>query len=294
MVKALEKELLGLVEAFTDEEGLNASVIPKLSFFKTTQPNITLPLVYEPCLCIIVQGEKDVVLGRDVYRYGAMEFLVASVHLPIVGTVTRASLAKPYFVIQIDIDIKQISELLLRMERPSIINSRSECGLFIGKVDNALKESVGRLAKLLYTPEDIPMLADNMLLEVYYRLLRSDYGAAIVQSALKGSPMQRISVAIEKLRRDYCLPVAVDDLAKLTGMSVSSFHAQFKSVTNMSPLQFQKTIRLMEARQFMVANNAGAETAAYRVGYESASQFSREYARMFGCPPGRDISRLRQ
>ncbi|BFM11390.1 AraC family transcriptional regulator [Simiduia litorea] len=294
MDKALEKKLLGLVDAFTDQEGLNASVIPNVSFFKTTHKNITLPLVYEPCLCIIVQGEKDVVLGKEIYRYGALEFLVASVHLPIVGTVTRASLEKPYFVIQIDIDFQKMSELIVRMERPATANTASECGLFIGKVDGALLESIYRLVALLQTPDDVPVLAEHRLLEIYYRLLRSDYRNAIVQAALKGSPMQRVSIAIEKLRRDFCLPVAVEDLAKLAGMSVSSFHAHFKAVTNMSPLQFQKTIRLMEARHFMVANNAGAESAAYRVGYESPSQFNREYARMFGSPPGRDMSRLRQ
>ncbi|MDN3639481.1 AraC family transcriptional regulator [Simiduia curdlanivorans] len=294
MASRLERELLGLVDLFTDQEGLNASVIPNVSFFKATHKNITLPLVYEPCLCIIVQGEKDVVLGKEIYRYGAMEFLVASVHLPIVGTVTRASLAKPYFVIQIDIDIQQMSELLVRMVRPATANRASECGLFIGKVDNAMLESVHRLVTLLQTPDDVPILAEHRLLEIYYRLLRSDYGNAIVQAALNGSSTQRVSIAIEKLRRDFCLPVAVEDLAKLAGMSVSSFHAHFKAVTNMSPLQFQKMIRLMEARQFMVANNAGAESAAYQVGYESPSQFSREYARMFGSPPGRDKSRLRQ
>lgn len=294
MSNKLEKELVGLIDNFTDHEGLNPSVIPNLSFYKMTHPNTTMPNVYEPCLCIIVQGRKDVLLGSDMYGYGAMEFLIASVNLPIIGTVTQASEQKPYFVIQIDVDIKQISELLICMERPAIANNKSECGLFIGKVDDTMGESVCRLVKLLQTPEDIPILAEHMLREIYYRMLRSDYGDAIVQTALKGSHMQRISIAIQKLRKDYSLPVTVDELAELVDMSVSSFHAHFKSVTNMSPLQFQKSIRLMEARSLMITNNVGAESTAYRVGYESPSQFSREYARMFGNPPGRDISQLRQ
>lgn len=293
MMETLGKELVSLVDQFTDAEGVNASAIPGLSFYKITNTNSTMPAVYEPSLCIIVQGRKDVLLGNNLYSYGALEFLIASVNLPIIGTVVKASKDNPYFVIQIDIDLKQISELLIRMESSSVANGKTESGLFIGKVDRAMGDSVLRLIRLLETPEDLPVLAEYRLREVHYRLLRSEYGEEITQIALKGSPMQRISMAIQKLRGDYHLPVTVNELAGLADMSTSSFHVHFKAVTSMSPLQFQKSVRLMEARNLMISKHMDAASTAYRVGYESPSQFSREYARMFGNPPGRDISQLR-
>ncbi|VUD67376.1 HTH-type transcriptional activator RhaS [Thalassocella blandensis] len=293
MSATVKHELLNLVNTFTSEDGLNTSAIPALSFYRFTYTDMSMPSIYTPSLCIIVQGRKDVWLGKRVYTYGAMEFLIASVNLPIVGTVTEASVAKPYFVIQIDIDIKQLSELLLCMERPTVAKNKSEQGLFIGTVEEAMGESVVRLLKLLHKPEEIPVLADAMLREIYFRMLQSEYGDAIAQIALKGSSMQRISIAIQKLKNDFHQAISVDELADLSDMSTSSFHAHFKSVTNMSPLQFQKSIRLMEARNLMVSKDVDAATTAYRVGYESPSQFSREYARMFGNPPGRDIERLK-
>ncbi|MEX0739976.1 MAG: AraC family transcriptional regulator [Pseudohongiella sp.] len=293
MADAIKSELVSLANRFTDTEGANTSAIPTLSFYRITQRNTMMPAVYEPSLCIIVQGRKDVLLGKDVYRYGAMEFLIATVNLPIIGTVVEASEARPYLVVKVDIDIKQIYDLLVHMETSAVASKRSDRGLFIGKVDAAMAESVCRLVKLLDTPDDIPILAEPMLREIHYRILRSDYGSAIAQIFLKGSPMQRISVAINKLRSDYHLPVTVDELARLADMSTSSFHAHFKSVTSMSPLQFQKSIRLVEARSLMAFAHMDAASTAYRVGYESASQFSREYTRMFGNPPGRDINRLR-
>lgn len=289
-----EKELLVLIDKFSRREGLNMSGIPNVSFFKSTVTDIPLPNVYNPSLCIIVQGSKEVLLGRGLYHYGPLEYLIASVDLPVIGRITEATQDQPYLVIKIDVDISQLSELLIHAERQTIANNRADCGLFIGKMDTALGESVLRLICLLETPEDIPVLSSQMLREIYYRMLRSEYGDTIAQIALKGSHMQRISIAIQKLKRDFHLPVTVEHLAELAGMSVSSFHAHFKSVTTMSPLQFQKSIRLMEARSLMITNDMNAASTAYRVGYESVSHFNREYARMFGNPPGRDINLLKE
>jgi AraC-like DNA-binding protein len=294
MNSTLQKCLVSLIDRFTNAEGLNVSPLPKVSFYKITHTKVQMPSVYEPSLCIIVQGEKHVLLGKDLFRYGALEFLIASVDLPIIGTVVKASKDKPYLVIQIDIDRKLLSELLILMEGFPAANSKAGCGLFIGKVDPQMGESVLRLIKLLETPEDIPILAEPILREIHYRILRCEYGEEIAQISLKGSPVQRIATAIKKLRDDFRHPVTVEELAQLVSMSTSTFHAHFKSVTNMSPLQFQKSIRLLEARNLMISSQLDAASAAYRVGYESPSQFNREYARMFGSPPGRDASRLRQ
>lgn len=289
----LKQQLLQLVQQVAVNEGLNSTVIPNVFCYKICHTQVTMPAVYEPCLCIIVQGRKNVMLGTDMLSYGELEFLVASVDLPILGTVVEASAQQPYFVIQINVDVRLLSELLLQMEYLAVANRKAECGLFIGQVDQQMGDSLLRLLALLQQPDDIPVLAESLVREMHYRMLRSNYGREIAQISLKGTPTQRISVAIQKLRRDYDQTVTIEELAALAGMSVSSFHAHFKAVTNMSPLQFQKSVRLVEARSLMISQHMDAASTAYRVGYESPSQFSREYARMFGSPPARDIARIR-
>ena len=289
----LKQQLLQLVQQVAVNEGLNSTVIPNVFCYKICHTQVTMPAVYEPCLCIIVQGRKNVMLGTDMLSYGELEFLVASVDLPILGTVVEASAQQPYFVIQINVDVRLLSELLLQMEYLAVANRKAECGLFIGQVDQQMGDSLLRLLALLQQPDDIPVLAESLVREMHYRMLRSNYGREIAQISLKDTPTQRISVAIQKLRRDYDQTVTIQELAALAGMSVSSFHAHFKAVTNMSPLQFQKSVRLVEARSLMISQHMDAASTAYRVGYESPSQFSREYARMFGSPPARDIARIR-
>ena len=289
----LKQQLLQLVQQVAVNEGLNSTVIPNVFCYKICHTQVTMPAVYEPCLCIIVQGRKNVMLGTDMLSYGELEFLVASVDLPILGTVVEASAQQPYFVIQINVDVRLLSELLLQMEYLAVANRKAECGLFIGQVDQQMGDSLLRLLALLQQPDDIPVLAESLVREMHYRMLRSNYGREIAQISLKDTPTQRISVAIQKLRRDYDQTVTIEELAALAGMSVSSFHAHFKAVTNMSPLQFQKSVRLVEARSLMISQHMDAASTAYRVGYESPSQFSREYARMFGSPPARDIARIR-
>ena len=289
----LKQQLLQLVQQVAVNEGLNSTVIPNVFCYKICHTQVTMPAVYEPCLCIIVQGRKNVMLGTDMLSYGELEFLVASVDLPILGTVVEASAQQPYFVIQINVDVRLLSELLLQMEYLAVANRKAECGLFIGQVDQQMGDSLLRLLALLQQPDDIPVLAESLVREMHYRMLRSNYGREIAQISLKGTPTQRISVAIQKLRRDYDQTVTIEELAALAGMSVSSFHAHFKAVTNMSPLQFQKSVRLVEARSLMISQHMDAASTAYKVGYESPSQFSREYARMFGSPPARDIARIR-
>ncbi|MCS4306513.1 AraC-like DNA-binding protein [Rheinheimera pacifica] len=289
----LQQRLLQLVQHAAVNEGLNSTAIPNVFCYKICSPRITMPAVYEPCLCIIVQGRKNVLLGTEMLSYGELEFLIASVDLPILGTVIEASEQQPYFVIQINIDVRLLSELLLQMEHLAVASKTAKSGLFIGQVDRQMGDSLLRLFTLLEEPDDIPVLSEALIREMHYRMLRSHYGKEIAQISLKGTPTQRISVAIQKLRRDYDQTVTIEELASLAGMSVSSFHVHFKAVTNMSPLQFQKSVRLVEARSLMISQQIDAASTAYKVGYESPSQFSREYARMFGNPPARDIAGIR-
>tara|TARA_R100001143_G_C3358181_1_gene133831 strand:- start:629 stop:1513 length:885 start_codon:yes stop_codon:yes gene_type:complete len=293
MDEKLRKKLVGLIDSVAVDEGFNTTPVPGVACYRISEAPSRLPAVYEPCLCVIVQGRKDVMLGKERLSYGELEFLVASVHLPVLGTVVEASPTRPYFVIQMSIDVRLISDLLLRMPSAVAPEKTSNNGLFIGRVDRRMGDSLLRLLSLIDTREDIPALGESLIRELHYRLLCSEHGERIAQISLQGTPTQRVSAAIEKLRRDYREAIPVDELAGLAGMSVSTFHAHFKAVTNMSPLQFQKSIRLVEARALMVTQHLDAASTAYQVGYESPSQFSREYARMFGNPPVRDVARIR-
>ncbi|MGN7438598.1 MAG: AraC family transcriptional regulator [Alcanivorax sp.] len=287
-------ELLGIIDHNSKHEGINETVIPGVTFFRATNTETSLPGVYNPSLCFVAQGRKQVMLDKDVYTYGPGEFLIVSVDLPVMGRVTHASKEKPYFIIKVDIDLPMLSELLLHTNHPALNKGTTTRGIFTGKTSEEMGESVIRLARLLNTPNDIPILAQQMKREIYYRALLSDHGDIIAQTALRGSHMQRIASAIEKIKTDFRKTLSIDELANISGMSASSFHAHFKSVTAMSPLQYQKSLRLMEARNLMIVNKQDAATTAHQVGYESAPQFSREYARMFGNPPIRDISILKQ
>lgn len=285
--------LAAIVDRFSgDEDGIHATAIAGVNCLRLSEFNARLPSVYTPCICVIVQGRKRVLLEKEVYDYRPSEYLAVSVDLPVIGEVMEGSPETPYLCLQIELDHLQLAKLMvesgLLLERKATIQR----GIFVGGMDETLSDCVLRLARLLDAPHDIPLLAPMIKREFYYRLLRGPYGEAIAQLARTGSQMQRIAMAIQHLKADYNKPVRIEALAHQVGMSVSSFHAHFKTVTAMSPLQYQKRLRLLEARQIMLMEMCGTVSTAYRVGYESPSQFSREYARLFGEPPGRDIQRL--
>ncbi len=289
----LQQPLLHLVQQTAMQEGLNGTPVPGLFCYKVSKPGTVMPAVYEPCICIIVQGRKTVMLGPELLSYGPLQFLVASVDLPVIGTVTQASADAPYYVIQLTIDTRLLSELLLQLPQLARASKKAGPALFIGEAGPAMTQSLLRLFNLVRQPEDIPVLGGALVRELHYRMLQSEHGHAIAQISLHGTPTQRIAAAIQKLRKEYHQPIRIEELASQAGMSVSSFHAHFKAVTHMSPLQFQKSVRLMEARTLMLSQRLDATRTAYQVGYESPSQFSREYSRMFGQPPARDIALLR-
>lgn len=294
MNETQQKELISIIDKYSSKEGENETAIPGVVLFRAATTDASLPLVYNPCLCIIAQGQKQVMLDREIYEYGPSQYLAVSVDLPMMGRITRASREAPYLLLRVDINLQQLSELLLHVNHQAGGNSRTKRGVFVGHVDETMGDSVLRLARLLEAPNDIPVLASQTVREVLYRALCADDDGLVAQVALKGSHMQRIAAAIQKIRSDFHQDISVEELAELAGMSRSSFHEHFKTVTSMSPLQFQKSLRLIEARSLMISRDLDAAGAAYQVGYESPSQFSREYARMFGAPPGRDIRILKR
>lgn len=287
------RELAGLVDKYSRGDGGHATAIPGLRCLKLSALSMQTPSVYTPSVCVVVQGSKRVLLEDEFFRYAPSEYLAVSVDLPLLGEVTEASASKPYLCLQIELDARQLAELNSQTGHSASAQVDTARGLFVGKLDEAMIDSICRLTRLLDTPKDIPALAPMMMREFHYRMLSGVHGAAIAQIAVAGSNTQKISRVIHRLKSDLKVPIRIEELAAMVHMSPSSFHQHFKAVTAMSPLQYLKKLRLTEARQIMLSEPVDAASTAFRVGYESASQFSREYARMFGAPPMRDIAELR-
>jgi AraC-like DNA-binding protein len=233
-------------------------------------------------------------LGDDTYVYDAHHYLITSVHLPTVVQVTEASREKPYLGLRLTFDLREISQLMADSNLPPPRTQQSSRGMATGMVTVPLVTAFLRLIDLLAAEEDIPILAPIIQREIVYRLLVGDQGGRLRQIAAAGSQSQQIARAIEWLKGNFNQPLRIDDLAAQARMSSSTFHHHFRSMTALSPLQYQKQLRLQEARRLMLAERLDAATAAFQVGYESPSQFSREYNRLFGAPPLRDITNLRQ
>ena len=277
----------------TEGNGLHPTAIEQVSFGRSDSMSIATYHVDEPCLTIIVQGKKEVLLGEETYPYHAGQYQVLSVALPLSGCVVEATPDQPCLVLKLSLDLVQLCDLVVQMSFSAAKPENSVRGLWVSNADATLIESVLRLVKLLETPQDIPILAPMLLRELYYRLLLGEQSEAVRQIATSGSSMQRIASAIQLIKAEFTQSMRIEDLANQVKMSPSSFHQHFKQVTSMSPLQYQKQLRLLEARRLMLTEDFEAIAAAYQVGYESPSQFSREYSRMFGAPPMKDIERLR-
>jgi AraC-like DNA-binding protein len=233
-------------------------------------------------------------LGDESYVYDAHRFLITSVDLPTVVQVIKASREKPYLGLVLRLDQREISQLMVDSNLPPPRPQQSSRGMATGEVTLPLLTAFQRLIDLLDEPKDIPILAPNIQREIFYRLLVGDQGARLRQIAAAGSQSNQIARAIDWLKKNFTQPLRIDDLASQVNMSTSTFHHHFRAVTAMSPLQYQKWLRLNEARRLLLIENQDATSAAFQVGYESPSQFSREYSRLFGAPPLRDITSLRQ
>ncbi|WP_257452926.1 AraC family transcriptional regulator [Archangium lipolyticum] len=288
-------ELAASIQRFAPRDGVHPTAIERLSLIRASRPgDEPLHLVHQPAVCVIAQGSKRVMLGEEVYQYDASRYLVASVDLPVTAQVEQATPRAPYLCFRLDIDPGELADLVLQAGLPASPQRSASRGMFLGQISPVLLEAVQRLVRLLDTPEDIPALAPLAVREILYRLLKSEQGWHLHQIATKESQTQRISKVIGWLKEHFAEPLRIEDVARQVHMSTSSLHHHFKAVTAMSPLQYQKRLRLQEARRLLLSEDVDAATAGFRVGYESPSQFSREYSRMFGAPPARDLRRLRE
>ncbi len=286
-------EMAALIARFTDGvEGLRSTAVRTLTLSRASAPTQMHHGVHNPCVCVIAQGAKRVMLGEEVYLYDRARYLAASVDLPVSGQVIEATPGKPYLGIKLDVAPHEIAALLLESPPPQSGDTSPSRGLFVSTVDADLVEGFVRLLRLLDTPEDIPALEAGMRREILYRMLKGEQGHRLRQIANVAAHSKRIAKAIDWLRQNFTQPLRIDELATQASMSTSSFHEHFRAVTAMSPLQFQKQLRLQEARQLLLSEALDAATAGHRVGYESPSQFSREYSRLFGVPPATDRRRL--
>lgn len=289
----LQLELARRAQALATGEGVNATVVPGVALIRASSTTASLPSLYDPSLCIVLQGRKCASLGREVYVYDALKCLVVSVTLPVSGRILEATPDRPYLSLRIGIDITIIAELLSQLPAPPLDPSRSNRALFVARSSEEMLDAALRLMRLLDAPQDALVLAPLVVREIHYRALTGELGYRLQELCSNGGHAQRIARAIGLIKARYAEPLRIETLAESLHMSASSLHHHFKSVTSMSPLQFQKQVRLHAARQLMLIEGLDAATAAHRVGYESPSQFSREYRRLFGATPRREIEAVR-
>ena len=288
-------ELVALLAQHCPQDGVHATPLPHVSLIRSSRTSIPIHTLQEPALCIIAQGQKRVFLGTDVYIYGPRQQLVASVDLPLQGEVIAATPAEPYLCLALELDTALLSELRLEanLESAKAARQRSCAGLTLSPADPEVLDAATRMLRLLRTPQLISALAPLVEREILYRLLLGDETRSLNQLVFADSKLRRIAQAIAWLKMHYREPFRVEVLAAEARMSSSALHHHFKIVTKMSPLQYQKHLRLQEARRLLLSAPGDAATVGFSVGYESPSQFSREYARLFGAPPLRDAARLK-
>ena len=278
----------------TESGAQQTTAVPGLSLFRREEPTEPVSGLYEPSICLIAQGAKRVILGEDEYVYDEQHYLITSIHLPTIVQVVKASKAKPYLGLRLRLDPREIAQMMLDSNLPLSPGQSSSRGMAIGEVSFPLLNAFQRMLDLLDTSEDIPILAPMIHREILYRLLVGEQGMRLRQIATAGSQSHQIAQAIDWLKGNFSRPLRVEALAEQARMSPSTFHHHFRAMTALSPLQFQKNLRLQEARRLMLMEHLDAATAAFKVGYESPSQFNREYSRLFGKPPFRDITTLRE
>ncbi|MCM2998305.1 MULTISPECIES: AraC family transcriptional regulator [Paenibacillus] len=282
-------ELSGRLNQLLQTDGLHITEIPSLHMMRATAKSEPIHSMYAPSLCFIVQGAKSAALGQEIYHYNPTTYLVTSVHLPIKSEITEASPEVPFIGLHLEFTPDQILDILQHTDLAWPEESEPGSGIFVGKTNSQLLDALLRLVKLFDQPAEIPILAPLITREILFRVLQGEQGHLVKQFAVIGSQAHAIAKAIQLIHRDYSKPLRVEELAKEVNMAASSFHKHFKQVTALSPLQYQKRIRLQEARHLMISEKMGAADAAFQVGYESPSQFSREYARLYGLPPKSDL-----
>jgi AraC-like DNA-binding protein len=288
MSSALLEAVTAYIEGQGGGEGLFPTQLGGVNIVRSFQQRMPMRQIYRPSLCVVLKGAKEILLGEDRLRYGAMECLVVSMEIPASGRVIEASPEAPYIGITMDLDVTMLREVLEQLDTPPAPSASPGPYMFVGQVDDPLAECILRLIRMLQTPKAIPILYPSVMREICYWLVTSPNGGELCHLALPESNMMRVGKAIYFLRDNFARTLRIEQMAEVAGMSPSSFHQHFKVLTSVTPLQFQKQLRLLEARRLMVAEGLSVEQAAYQVGYESPSQFSREYSRMFGVAPKQD------
>lgn len=285
----MENNLAALVDAQTKDTNKYETPINGLSLHRWDTPTAPTSYVLDASLCMIAQGKKQVILGEETYVYDANHFLFTAIDLPVIAQIIEASPQTPYLGVILKLDPYVLAELMLDAHLSFRPSSDDKKGVAIGMMTTSLSDALLRLIKLLDAPQDRAILAPLIMKEIFYRLLMSPQGNRLKRIAAAGTTGHRIVQAIEWLKMNFDTPFQVATLARTVGMSTSSFHQHFRDITSMSPLQYQKRLRLTEARRLLMTENSDISSASLQVGYESLSQFSREYKRFFGISPSEDV-----
>ena len=290
--RAARLELAGRIGRALPLDG-TADPLPGLAFARSSSPTERVHGVSVPSLCVIAQGAKEVVLGDRHYRYDPEHYMLFTVELPLTGRVVEASLEKPYLSLKLELDESLVGSVMIEAGLAAPPNNSEAKAIVISSFENGLLDAVLRLVRLIDSPGESRVLLPLIKREIVYRLLIGEQGSRLRNLPKLGGHSDRIALAVDKLRKNFDQPLRIENLARDLGMSSSGFHHHFKAVTDMSPLQFQKQLRLQEARRLMLGESLDAASAGYRVGYDDASHFSRDYKKLFGNSPVRDVERLR-
>ncbi|MGF7175652.1 AraC family transcriptional regulator [Azospirillum doebereinerae] len=277
-------------EAHADTTGLARTAIPGLTTVRATAPSDLVYAISRPLVCLVLQGSKHVTMGTQAFPFTAGDSLLIAADVPTVSQITHATVVAPYLSLVLELDLAVIADLAAQMEAGA---DGDHAPVRVEPTDAEVADTALRLMRLLDRPASVPVLQAQLVREVHYWLLSGRHGAVIRRLGWADGPARRVARAVMVLRTEFAQPLPVERLAAVAGMSLSSFHQHFRAVTSLSPLQFQKHLRLIEARRLMLSEGLSASNAAFAVGYESVSQFTREYGRMFGLPPVRDAKAAR-
>lgn len=287
-----QTELVQLIKRYAPTDGSHSTAITTLHFTRTSYLEGPVYAVQGPALCIIVQGAKKFMVAENSYDYDPFHYLVVSLDLPHIGQIIQADPEFPLLCMSLHFEPELIFDIIQNTGL-SISERDSHRGMFVGEINLPLLDACCRLVRILETPQDIPALAALIIKEIFYRILQAEQGDFLKQIGISDSYTRKIAEITCIIKQEFTKPLRIENLARAANMSVASLHRHFKQVTAMSPLQYQKQLRLQEARRLLLSSQANAADAGFQVGYESPSQFSREYARMFGLPPKSDAKHVR-
>jgi AraC-like DNA-binding protein len=292
-IDVLRSELAALLSRRITTDGGYETAIPELMLYRFSNPTEPTEVMQQPAVYVVVQGRKQVTVGDDTYIYDPSQYLAVSLALPAIARVVEASPEKPYLCMTLRVDARELAALIVEAGLPAPRDDHDGRAIYVSPLGSPLLDGLLRLVRLLDTQQDIPVLAPLILRELHYRLLQGEQRGRLAEIAIGNGRLRRVSGAIAWIKQHFAEPLQIEALAKRVNMSPSALHSHFKAVAAMSPIQYQKRLRPQEARRLLLSGETSAEAVAYAVGYASPSQFSREYARLFGQPPRRDAENMR-